>query len=83
MADEKIRKALREALLEDVRTDTEMAQAGPIPPRWQADRLQELQDAVEKGLLTAQECADMTEKFRQAVANTPQISDEQFAAEHP
>ena len=83
MADEKIRKALREALLEDVRTDTEVAQAGLIPPRWQADRLQERQDAVEKGLLTAQECADMTEKFRQAVANTPQISDEQFAAEHP
>ena len=61
----------------------EKIQAGPIPPRWQADRLQELQDAVEKGLLTAQECADTAEKFRQAVASTPQISDEQFAAEHP
>lgn len=83
MSDETMRKALREVLLEDVRADTEMALAGRIPPLWQCDRLQELQDAVEKGLLTAQECADMAEKFRQAVASTPQISDEQFAAEHP
>ena len=33
------RKVMRESLLEDVRTEIEMAREGQIPPSWQYDRV--------------------------------------------
>ena len=37
------RKVMRESLLEDVRTEIEMAREGQIPPSWQHDRLEDLE----------------------------------------
>ena len=72
------RKVMRESLLEDVRTEIEMAREGQIPPSWQYDRVQELKQAVAKHWITEQEYSDLCAQFEAAVRSTRQITDQEY-----
>ena len=72
------RQAMRESLLEDVRTEIEMAREGQIPPSWQYDRVQELKQAVAKHWITEQEYSDLCAQFEAAVRSTRQITDQEY-----
>lgn len=74
------KKGLRAVLLEQVETDIAMAQEGEIPPAWQADRLRDLKQALEEGLITEWQYMDLCERFRAAVNSTKQITDQEYAA---
>ena len=69
---------MRESLLEDVRTEIEMAREGQIPPSWQYDRVQELKQAVAKHWITEQEYSDLCAQFEAAVRSTRQITDQEY-----
>lgn len=70
--------AMRESLLEDIRTEIEMAGEGQIPPSWQYDRLQDLKQAVERHWITEQECQDLCARFEAVVRSARQISDREY-----
>ena len=72
------RQAMRESLLEDVRTEIEMAREGQIPPSWQYDRVQELKQAVAKHWISEQEYSDLCAQFEAAVRSTRQITDQEY-----
>ena len=72
------RKVMRESLLEDVRTEIEMAREGQIPPSWQYDRLEDLKQAVAKHWITEQEYSDLCAQFEAAVRSTRQITDQEY-----
>lgn len=69
---------MRESLLEDVRTEIEMAREGQIPPSWQHDRLQDLKQAAAKHWITEQEYSDLCAQFEAAVRSTRQITDQEY-----
>ena len=72
------RKVMRESLLEDVRTEIEMAREGQIPPSWQYDRLEDLKQAVAKHWISEQEYSDLCAQFEAAVRSTRQITDQEY-----
>lgn len=72
------RKVMRESLLEDVRTEIEMAREGQIPPSWQYDRVEDLKQAVAKHWITEQEYSDLCAQFEAAVRSTRQITDQEY-----
>ena len=71
---------MRESLLEDVRTEIEMAREGQIPPSWQYDRLEDLKQAVAKHWISEQEYSDLCAQFEAAVRSTRQITDRNMTA---
>ena len=72
------RQAMRESLLEDVKTEIEMAREGQIPPSWQYDRLEDLKQAVAKHWISEQEYSDLCAQFEAAVRSTRQITDQEY-----
>ena len=72
------RQAMRESLLEDVKTEIEMAREGQIPPSWQYDRLEDLKQAVAKHWISELEYSDLCAQFEAAVRSTRQITDQEY-----
>lgn len=72
------RKVMRESLLEDVKTEIEMAKEGQIPTSWQYDRLEDLKQAVAKHWITEQEYSDLCTRFETAVHSARQITDPEY-----
>lgn len=69
---------LRKILYEEVDIDISMAHEGKIPPSWYADRLQDLRRAVEIGVISEQECLQLSTRFKVAVNSMEQISDKAY-----
>lgn len=72
--------ALRAILFEQVEIEIAMALEGEIPPVWKTDRLQDLKQALEDGIITEREYVDLCERFLAAVNSTSQITDQEYAA---
>ncbi len=72
-------QVLRNILLEEMETDLAMARAGKIPPSWYQDRMEDLKRAAEEELISEQECANLLDRFQEAVESNTQISDREYA----
>ena len=72
------KRDLRKILYEEVDIDISMAHEGKIPPSWYADRLQDLRRAVEIGVISEQECLQLSTRFKVAVNSMEQISDKAY-----
>ena len=79
MDEEYQNQVLRNILLEEMETDLAMARAGKIPPSWYQDRMEDLKRAVEEELISEQECANLLDRFQEAVESNTQISDQEYA----
>lgn len=74
------KKALRDVLFEQVETEIAMALEGEMPPIWKTDRLQDLKQTLEDGIITEREYVDLCQRFLAAVNSTNQSTDQEYAA---
>jgi len=72
-------QVLREILLENIQTDIMMVREGLIPSSEQQQRLADLKDAVEEGLISNREYKKLSAQWLAAVNSIEQLTDEAFA----